>query len=378
MTDEPVVNSKKSSTELQTHSLDQPINTYSDDGAIKKKDEHYNMKSRDGTLPTDGLVAYYPFTDGSTKDFSENGNDGVNHGATPTVDRFGNANGAMSFDGVDDWINLGNNKSIKPDRTISIVLWAKQIDPRKEQVLILNSQNGSTAGYAYGIRTNTSSTYFGVGNGTTPIGYHTEPMNNEWHQIIGIFDKGVLIYYLDGVIVHDSIIAKKHIRNTSVDVVLGYFPSFGQYFEGVLDDIRIYNHVLNPSEISALYHEGEWDMTDESGRESKESFPAIQTDLTGRWDFNTNQHFGSLDLNLNSSQLSGKAVLESSIDGTPYNQTFKIGDGIVYQSSQEIRIEFYKVGGERQKYIGWVSPDGKMISGYFVYGKKKRPWCAVR
>ena len=42
------------------------------------------------------LVAYYPL-DGDATDASGNGHDGLVYGATPTTDRFGRANGAMSF-----------------------------------------------------------------------------------------------------------------------------------------------------------------------------------------------------------------------------------------------------------------------------------------
>jgi len=47
----------------------------------------------------DGLVAYYPFN-GNANDESGNGNNGTVNGATLTSDRFGNANSAYSFDGV--------------------------------------------------------------------------------------------------------------------------------------------------------------------------------------------------------------------------------------------------------------------------------------
>ena len=49
-------------------------------------------------VPTNGLVAYYPF-DGNANDDSGNGNNGTVNGATLTTDRFGNANSAYSFDG---------------------------------------------------------------------------------------------------------------------------------------------------------------------------------------------------------------------------------------------------------------------------------------
>ena len=59
----------------------------------------------------DGLVAFWPFY-GNAHDASGNGNDGVVYGATLCEDRFGTADSAYCFDGVDDYINIGNK--VKP------------------------------------------------------------------------------------------------------------------------------------------------------------------------------------------------------------------------------------------------------------------------
>ena len=56
---------------------------------------------------TAGLVAAYEFT-GNADDVSGNGNNGVVNGATLTADRFGNAGSAYSFDGIADYIDLGD------------------------------------------------------------------------------------------------------------------------------------------------------------------------------------------------------------------------------------------------------------------------------
>jgi len=57
-------------------------------------------------MPTNGLVGWWPFT-GNANDLSGNGHNGSVNGATLTADRFGVANRAFSFDGVNDFINCG-------------------------------------------------------------------------------------------------------------------------------------------------------------------------------------------------------------------------------------------------------------------------------
>lgn len=56
-------------------------------------------------------MAYYAFG-GNANDLTGNGNDGTVSGATLTTDRFGNPNSAYHFDGINDFINIGNG--VKP------------------------------------------------------------------------------------------------------------------------------------------------------------------------------------------------------------------------------------------------------------------------
>jgi hypothetical protein len=74
--------------------------------------------------PIDHLIAYYPF-DGNAADMTGNGNNGTVFGAALTADRFGNPNSAYKFDGINDYIDLGNNPSLKPGLPIAIEAWVR-------------------------------------------------------------------------------------------------------------------------------------------------------------------------------------------------------------------------------------------------------------
>jgi hypothetical protein len=62
-------------------------------------------------VPSNGLVGWWPFN-GNANDESGNGNNGTVNGATLTIDRFGNANQAYGFDGVDDFIEVINSTQV--------------------------------------------------------------------------------------------------------------------------------------------------------------------------------------------------------------------------------------------------------------------------
>ena len=74
----------------------------------------------------EGLVAYYPFN-GNANDESGNGHDGTALGATLVDDRFGDADSAYHFDGINDLVVVPDD----PDFTVSdvsIVAWIKTTD----------------------------------------------------------------------------------------------------------------------------------------------------------------------------------------------------------------------------------------------------------
>ena len=59
-------------------------------------------------IPANGLVCWWPFN-GNSNDESGNGHNGTVSGATLTMDRFGLSNGAYSFDGISNKINVAHN-----------------------------------------------------------------------------------------------------------------------------------------------------------------------------------------------------------------------------------------------------------------------------
>ena len=91
-------------------------------------------------VPTNGLVGWWPFN-GNANDESGNGNDGTVNAATLTTDRFGIANKAYNFDGIDDYVNCGiisNAPNGTADRTIQV--WV--MDTSVNDYTVLASYSG--------------------------------------------------------------------------------------------------------------------------------------------------------------------------------------------------------------------------------------------
>lgn len=72
----------------------------------------------------EGLIAYYPF-DGNAKDESGNNHNGLVQGATLCADRYGRKNKAYEFNGINDFIDIGNSLLNQNSSFFTIGLWFK-------------------------------------------------------------------------------------------------------------------------------------------------------------------------------------------------------------------------------------------------------------
>ncbi|MCK9204540.1 MAG: hypothetical protein M0P58_08935 [Bacteroidales bacterium] len=238
---------------------------YNTSTAIKNPE---NVQTSGSTIiPTDGLLAYYPFN-GNANDESGNGNNGVVNGATLTNDRFGNANKSYSFDGIDDWIDVNYNENLFPQiQTISLWIFAENSNSYSS--CILRAGNASNDGWrGYSISPRNFETQYGYTdfNGSDYCLTLVQPINEwlirQWFHLIIVRNNNSGDHYINGNLVSSAntqgvyqpplysklFIGSNHLGDNGLPF---------SFFNGFLDDIRIYNRALTVSEIQALYHEGE-------------------------------------------------------------------------------------------------------------------------
>lgn len=216
-------------------------------------------------LPTDGLIAYYPFN-GNANDESGNGNDGTVYGATLATDRFGNENNAYSFDGQNDYIDCGNGQSVNISGTnseITMSCWFKANDVNSGQNLISKGRDyTSNYGYHLNVNNNKNRGLYRLLSGENNI-VHTNDvlLTNNWYHVLTFFDGNESKIYLNG-ISHNTTSQPGEIGPSSTNLIIGChspYPPTWYTFDGIIDDIRIYNRALSENEVQALYNEGGWD-----------------------------------------------------------------------------------------------------------------------
>lgn len=197
-----------------------------------------------------GCVAYYPFT-GNADDACGSGNHGSVTGATLTADRLGNSDRAYEFDGSGDFILVPDSDGLDVNDGFTAAAW---IRPTTTSGTFVAQKFGaySLDIYPGTIRSVLTSVNLGQGgvDGSTPI------QANQWQHIAvtwdtaaGLRDSTTVFAFLNGV-PDGSGLFEGPIQATTDPMYIGRY--LGSYFDGVIDELWIFDRELSTNEITDL------------------------------------------------------------------------------------------------------------------------------
>jgi len=207
------------------------------------------------TLGLRGLVLWLKFNEGSGNiayDSSFYNNHGTIYGATWTDGKFGKA---LSFDGVDDYVEIPDSESLDITDAITVMVWVNG-DLASQYKGILEKRDSTASGFAL-LSWDADEIKFEITN----IGLSISKGGLEsfrWYHVVGTYDsstgKGYL--YINGVKVGEDT-ASGAIKPNDAKLFIGSRgignkPSC--YFNGTIDEVRIYNRALSENEIKMLYY----------------------------------------------------------------------------------------------------------------------------
>ena len=242
-----------------------------------------NAQDLPSYVPTEGLVAYYPFN-GNANDESGNGYHGAVNGAKSTTDFKGETNSAYSFDGDDDYITTSTILSnVKENFTFSV--WVK---PQTTENL--NWTEGSiggsssqykqpvihpTHGQSYGEESNSAGAGLYVGsNGLIVVEHSHDYVRNaliietnlsSWNHITIVYKSNEPELYLNGSFVKSFDPGNRTVYASLGDDTTeranysksgfgsGFYPQLVQNFSGNIDEIIVWNRALSQNEIGRMY-----------------------------------------------------------------------------------------------------------------------------
>jgi hypothetical protein len=199
------------------------------------------------------LVAHWRLDDGSgttAVDVSDNGNDGTLHGDPQWVT--GMIGGALEFDGDGDYVDCGNDSVFDITDEITLAIWVNANDMGNSEHNCWMGKGDNT--YAIKHQSGNFIEFF-IYDGdwhSTQYTKDLESLNGEWHHMAGTFDGSELKFYLDGEQAA-NLVYSGTIGTTTDNVTLAEnSQATGRYFDGMLDDARIYNTALPAAEIKSV------------------------------------------------------------------------------------------------------------------------------
>jgi hypothetical protein len=203
-----------------------------------------------------GLVAAYSFNEGkgtSVSDSSGNNLTGTISGATWTTS--GVYGGALSFNGSNSYVDLGNPAALRLTGSMTLEAWIKAAANPSDDGQIVAKSNGQ--GWQLKTSPDTGAETFGTEVSSTS-GTNTQRYSktvrslNTWYHIAGVYDAAskTLNTYVNGVL--DSGTLNGTVPGSQLDssanVNIGRRTN-GFYFNGIIDEVRIYNRALSQAEI---------------------------------------------------------------------------------------------------------------------------------
>jgi hypothetical protein len=210
--------------------------------------------------PNLNLVSWWKLDDGSgsTASDSAGSNDGTVYGAAWTT---GQINGALDFDGTNDYVVIADAPfDFGSDTDFSICVWIKTSNTLRQR--IVDKIQANTPPYqGYELLMNTNGlARVNVDDGPNFTGSYTTTIVNDgnWHFLTAVADRdGNIEIYCDGSPEDsDPMSAIGNIDN-NISLAFGRSMDYnGQYFDGKIDDVRIYDRALTPLEVLQLYNAG--------------------------------------------------------------------------------------------------------------------------
>jgi chitodextrinase len=239
-------------------------NSYSDNGLVPGTSYSYVVRAVDGannlgpysntssvtTLATNpSLVAAYSFNEntGSTvSDSSSNDNTGTIANATWTgAGRYGNA---LVFNGSSSRITIADAPSLHLGTGATLEAWVNPSTTSASWADIIYKGNDNyyldavTGAPVAGVTLSTSTNSNTFGPSALPT--------NTWTHLAETFDGSTIRLYVNGVQVGSTALNGTLLTSTN-PLEIGSDHIYGQYFQGTIDEVRIYNVALTPSQIQA-------------------------------------------------------------------------------------------------------------------------------
>ncbi len=208
-----------------------------------------------------GLVGYWPMDEGSgtttsdTSGYATAIGGTLNGGAAWANCKIG---ACVSFDGVDDYVDIPHNTKLNITGPITISAWIKPQTPFLDFMaktswdvmrMILNEGGPNNVKAVYTI---------GGVSGVLTLSANNVISADTWTYVVYTYDGSKTQVYINGLASNSSVNASGALNTNTSDLQIGCWCTGGnpspRFYKGSIDDVRIYSRALLASEIAAIYN----------------------------------------------------------------------------------------------------------------------------
>ncbi|HEX7278699.1 MAG TPA: LamG-like jellyroll fold domain-containing protein [Solirubrobacterales bacterium] len=199
-----------------------------------------------------GLVLAYGFeeTTGPTvNDVSAANNDGTINGATGTASgKFGRA---LSFDGTNDRVDVPDAASLDLSNAMTLSAWVRPAANTGWRAVLFKERGTTSMAYAlYGSNSGGKPTAENFTGAVNAVPAPSALALNTWAHVAATYDGATLRYFVNGAQVASKAVTGA-MPNTANPLRIGGNAVYGDWFSGLIDEVRVYNRALNAAEITA-------------------------------------------------------------------------------------------------------------------------------
>jgi len=223
----------------------------------------HNFNGTNYTLYNDSLVLMYNFDnisslgENSTKvvDVSRYVNNGTVSGAVMNLTG-GKYRGAFVFDGIDDWVNVSGTSGIDFSSSFTVAVWAKSPNlDSADDMFVIDKRKTSDPWRTFDLQMIQNKAYFSIWTiprTQTIISSSSNLVSNNWYYLVGMFNGTDILFYINGNYENSSQTASTDVQSSDDNIRIGTLNEDG-WFNGTIDEVRIWNRSLSASEIYQQY-----------------------------------------------------------------------------------------------------------------------------
>jgi hypothetical protein len=199
------------------------------------------------------LVAQYQF-EGNANDSSGNGYNGTFMGDAKTVTDAQRGQ-VLNLDGIDDYVDCGTGPAITGISPFTVAAWIKTSNTSHSAIVTQRDPSNNSGSYGFGlVDQGRSQIYVYDGGYGFLFQSGTGVTDGTWHHVAAVRTNstdGEL--FIDGNIVATSSGTAISLQQVLVVIGRGYTGSY--FFNGLMDDVRIYDNALSQEEVRQLIPE---------------------------------------------------------------------------------------------------------------------------